>query len=98
MSAGRGSFGSASLHIGSDWQVRCSTYPDTPPILSVGGWHMEIAVSIADRQRVSAEAVAFAQELAGQAAVFAAECERLHAAPQGQAHDEGQPDAAHGAG
>ena len=89
MSSDRGSFGSASLHIGSDWQVRCSTYPDTPPILSIGGWHMEIAVSIADRQRVSAEAVAFAQELAGQAAVFAAECERLHAAPQGQAHDNG---------
>jgi hypothetical protein len=33
--------------------------------------------------------VAFARELAGQAAVFAAECERLHAAPQGQAHDNG---------
>src|ERR1039457_5321045 len=96
MSAGRGSFGSASPHIGSDWQVRCSTYPDPPPILSVGGWHMEIAVSIADRLRVSAEAVAFARELAGQAAVFAAECERLHPARQGQACDEGQRDAARG--
>jgi hypothetical protein len=96
VSAERGSFGSASLHIGSDWQVRCSTYPDIPPILSIGGWHMEIAVSIADRQRVSAEAVAFAQELAGQAAVFAAECERLHAELHGRAHDEAQQDATHG--
>jgi hypothetical protein len=97
MNAERGSFGSASLHIGSDWQVRCSTYPDTPPILSVGGWHMEIAVSIADRQRVSAEAVAFAQELTRQAAVFAADCERLHAEQHGQACETGQQDAGRGA-
>ena len=41
--------------------------------------------------------MAFARELARQAALFAADCERLHAAQHGQAHDEGQQDAAHGA-
>jgi hypothetical protein len=34
---------------------------------------------------VHAQAVAFARELAGQAARFAAECERLHAAEHTQA-------------
>jgi hypothetical protein len=41
---------------------------------------MSVCISIADRTAMPARAVTFARELAAQAAVFAAECERLHAA------------------
>ena len=90
MSSDGSSFGSASLHVGADWMVRCCTYPETTPILSIDAGTTAVSVSIADRQQMSGEAVAFARELARQAARFAADCERLHAAqhdqlPAGQA-------------
>jgi hypothetical protein len=83
--SGRESFGSANLHAGQNADVRCHTYDRTTPILTVRGGRMEVTISIADRTVMPAHAVAFARALASQAAVFAAECERLHAAQQDQA-------------
>src|ERR1022692_4294997 len=97
MSSDGGSFGSAGLYVGTDWQVRWSTYPASTPILSIDAGRTTLRVSITPLKRMGDEAVAFARELARQAALFAADCERLHAAQHGQAHDEGQQDAAHGA-
>jgi hypothetical protein len=94
VSSGGGSFGSASLHVGGDRQVRCSTHPDTTPILTIDAGPTSVHVSIAARDRIPAEALAFARELARQAARFAAECERLHAALQGQPDDQGTATAA----
>jgi hypothetical protein len=89
VSSDGGSFGCSSLRVGTDWHVRCSTYPDEAPIFSVDAGPMSASISPADRHQVSAEAVAFARELARQAARFAADCERLHAAQADQAHDTG---------
>ena len=97
MSSDGGSFGSAGLYVGTDWQVRCSTYPHSTPILSIDAGRTTLSVSITPMKRMGDEAVAFARELARQAALFAADCERLHAAQHGQACDEGQQDAGHGA-
>ncbi len=74
-----GSFASLGVHVGADWMVRCDTYPDTTPILSVKAGPSWVSLSIAARTVIPAEAVAFARELARQAARFAADCERLHA-------------------
>ena len=97
MSGDGSSFGSAGLYVGTDWQVRCSTYPHSTPILSIDAGRTTLSVSITPMKRMGDEAVAFAQEFARQAARFAADCERLHAEQHGQAHDEGQQDAALGA-
>jgi hypothetical protein len=78
--SGRESFGSADLHAGEGAHVDCHTYDRTTPILSVRAGRMRVNISIADRTAMPAHAVTFARELAAQAAVFAAECERLHAA------------------
>jgi hypothetical protein len=83
VSSAQGSFGSTSLHVGTDWHVQCNTYPDTTPILSVDAGDSGVSVSIAGRTVIDAGAVAFARELARQATRFAAECERLHAAHTG---------------
>jgi|ERR1017187_483264 hypothetical protein len=80
MSSEGSSFGSAGLYVGTDWQVRCSTYPASTPILSIDAGRSAMSVSITPMKQISDEAVAFARELARQAALFAAECERLHAA------------------
>ena len=85
MSGGRESFGSVNAHAGQGARVDCYTYEATTPILSVYAGRLCVSISIADRTVIPAHAVAFARELAAQAAVFAAECERLHAAQQGQA-------------
>ncbi len=80
MSSSGGSFAHLGIHVGADWMVRCDTYPDTTPILSVDAGSSGVSFSIAARTVIAAEAVAFARELACQAARFAADCERLHAA------------------
>lgn len=73
------SFSHVSYHVGSDWQVRCSTYDDTTPILSVEGGPS--TVSISTRGRTADEtAVEFAKALAREAQKFADEMERKHAA------------------
>jgi hypothetical protein len=78
--SGLESFGSVNLHAGDGAHVRCSTYEQTTPILTVEAGRLSVSISIADRTVIPAHAVAFARELASQAAAFAAECERLHAA------------------
>jgi hypothetical protein len=83
MSSGGGSFGTAGLHVGSDWQVRCSACPDGLPILSAGAGDSGFMITLAGRS----VPVEFAPELAAQAARFAAECERIHAASSGSAAD-----------
>jgi len=85
MSTEGSSFGSAGLHVGTDWQVRCSTYPASTPILTIGAGRTAMSVSITPMKQIGEEAVAFARELARQTARFAAECERLHAAQHNQA-------------
>jgi hypothetical protein len=90
MSSDGSSFGSAGLYVGTDWQVRCSTYPDSTPILSIDAGRTVMSVSITPLKQMGDEAVAFARELARQAARFAADCERLHAAQHGQVCETGQ--------
>ena len=85
-----GSFASLGVHVGADWMVRCDTHPDTTPILSVKAGPSWVSLSIAARTVIPAEAVAFARELARQAARFAADCERLHAGQQDRDRNEGQ--------
>jgi hypothetical protein len=87
MSSDGSSFGSAGLYVGTDWQVRCSTYPDSTPILSIDAGRTVMSVSITPLKQIGDGAVAFARELARQAALFAADCERLHAAQHGQDQD-----------
>ena len=95
MSSDGSSFGSAGLYVGTGWQVRCSTYPASTPILTIDAARTAMSVSITPMKRMGDEAVAFARELAQQAALFAADCERLYAAQHAQ--DTGQQDAARGA-
>ena len=73
--------------------MRCSTYPQSTPILTIDAGRAAMSVSITPMKRIGDEAVAFARELARQAALFAAECERLHAAQRGQARETDQQDA-----
>ena len=80
--SGPESFGSVTLHAGHGAHVDCNTYDRTTPILTVQAGRLSVSISIADRTVIPAHAVAFARELASQAAAFAAECERLHAAQQ----------------
>jgi hypothetical protein len=74
-----GSFSHLSYHAGNDWRVRCSTYADTTPILSVDGGPS--ALSITTRGKAADQAaVDFARELVRAAPRFADEMERMHAA------------------
>jgi hypothetical protein len=74
-----GSFSHLSYHAGNDWHVRCSTYADTTPILSVDGGPS--ALSITTRGKVADQAaVDFARELVRAAHRFADEMERMHTA------------------
>jgi hypothetical protein len=74
-----GSFSHLTYHAGADWRVRCITYADTTPILSVDGG--PISMSITTRGRESGEgAVEFARALALEARKFADEMERKLAA------------------
>jgi hypothetical protein len=78
MRSGGGSFGRIGLHVGADWWTFLNTYDDHSPILDVAAGSTTVTVSIADR-KIDDSALAFARELASQAAGFAAEVERLHA-------------------
>jgi precorrin-6B methylase 2 len=78
MRSGGGSFASTGLHIGQDWSGHLSTYPDYPPILTIGAGSATVTVYIAGTE-VTTAAVEFAHELARQAAEFAAEMARIHA-------------------
>jgi integrase len=73
------SFSYQTVHVGTDWTVRCSAYPGKTPIFSVDAGPVAVAVCIQGRD-ASESAVEFARELVRQAQVFAAEVERMHAA------------------
>ncbi len=49
MSSKGGSFSHAWLHIGSDFTIRCSTYDDTTPILSVDAGGSALSITPAGR-------------------------------------------------
>jgi hypothetical protein len=85
------SFSYLSYHVSSDWQVRCSTYTDNTPILSVEGGPSTLSISVRDRKADEA-AVEFARALAREARKFADELERMHAAQL--THTEGTDKAA----
>ena len=79
MSTESGSFSHFSYHVGGDWVVRCRTYPDTTPILSLDAGSS--AVSVTTKGKVADKAaVEFARALAREAQRFADEMERMHAA------------------
>ena len=82
MKSSGGSHGHVGMYVGEDWSTFLSTYDDHTPILDISCGSMTVAISVADRQ-VTGPALDFAQELAAQAARFAAEVERLHAAHHG---------------
>lgn len=84
--AGR-SFGNARLHVGTDGSAHCWTYDGAVPILTVDAGPSSVTLTLADRPVPGEQGVAFARELAAAAAVFAAECERLHAASVAAAGD-----------
>jgi hypothetical protein len=86
-----GSSGHVGVYVGQDWWTHLSTYEDHTPILDISCGSMTVAISVTDRQ-VTGPALEFARELAGQAAKFAAEVERLHArhpGPDGQTCEGG---------
>ena len=79
MSSEGGSFSHVSCHVGADWRVQCSTYPDTTPILSFDAGSS--AVSVTTKGKVADKAaVEFARALAEKSRMFADEMERMHAA------------------
>ena len=76
---GGGSFSHVACHVGADWRVLCTSYPDTTPILSLDAGSS--AVSVTTRGKLAdGAAVEFAQALAREARKFADEIERMHAA------------------
>ena len=82
MKSSGGSSGHLGVYVGQDWWTFLGTYEDHTPILDISCGSMTVAISIADR-KVTDPAVAFARELAAQAAKFAAEVERLYARHHG---------------
>ena len=86
MRSGGGSFGRIGVHVGADWWTFLSTYDEHTPILDVTAGSTTVTFIIADR-KVDDSALEFARELASQAAQFAAEVERLHAAQHGTADE-----------
>ena len=72
-----GSFSHLGVHVGPGSSVRCSTYPDQSPILTIDAVSTAASLSI-EGDRIGREAVEFARELAREAERFASEVERLH--------------------
>jgi hypothetical protein len=79
MSSEGKSFSHVSYHVSADWSVRCSTYEDTTPILSVEGGPSTVSISTRGRT-ADDSAVEFARALAREVQRFADEMERMHAA------------------
>ncbi|GAA4942891.1 hypothetical protein GCM10023224_26800 [Streptomonospora halophila] len=75
-------WGSMSLHVGSDVRVRCYTYPDAKPILSVSSSGPELSMTCRDhRGAVTSADLAFAREVVSAAQCYLAALEELHARP-----------------
>jgi hypothetical protein len=79
VSGGGVSFGSLGLYVGSDWELRCHTYADRPPILAIDAGECSVTVHTTDGTPLESMA-AFARELATAAQKYAGECERLQRA------------------
>ncbi|WP_067451398.1 hypothetical protein [Actinomadura macra] len=75
----RSSWGSVSVHLGADAMIRCCTYTDAAPILTLSSDGLSVAVTGAGGDAVSAVDVDNARLLLRAAQTFLAECERLHA-------------------
>jgi hypothetical protein len=76
--SGGGSSGRVGLYVGEDWWTFLNAYEDHTPILDISCGSTTVSLSITG-QKAGSPAVEFARELAGKAARFAAEVERLHA-------------------
>jgi hypothetical protein len=74
-----GSFSHVSLHVGAGFMVRCATYPNQTPILTIDAGDTSWSVT-PDGRDATDDALAFARELARKAQEFANEVERMHAA------------------
>ena len=94
MRSGGGSFARIGLHVGADWWTFLNTYDEHSPILDIAAGSTTVTFSIADR-KIDDSALEFARELAGRAAQFAAEVERLHAQ---QSQDSSTGDVGAGSG
>ena len=77
--SGGGSFGSLGLYVGVDWELRCHTYADRPPILAIHAGECSVAVHTTDGTPMESTA-AFARELVTAAQKYADECERMQQA------------------
>ncbi len=64
------------VHVGSEWSVRCFTYPDERPILALDTPGAHLAISTASGT-VTADHVDFAYALVKAANDYLIECERL---------------------
>ncbi|MGK5551696.1 hypothetical protein ACSNOI_08780 [Actinomadura kijaniata] len=74
----KAAYSSLSMALGAGAWIRCSTYPDSTPILSISLEDTSLSVSFRPDRTVSADHVAMARQLAKAAQTFAAEVERLH--------------------
>lgn len=93
MSSEGGSHTHIGYQVGGDWRVRCNTYDDTTPILSVNAGRS--AVSITTRgNTATVAALEFARALAREARKFAVEVERMYAAQLADDTKAADPDAA----
>jgi hypothetical protein len=77
----------AGLHLSGSSFIRCHTYPDNPPILSVRDRHVSVRVTVPDSARVTPEDLDTARRLADAVAAYIAELETWMAA-QGPAADQ----------
>ncbi|SDK04330.1 hypothetical protein [Nonomuraea jiangxiensis] len=70
-----GSWQRTALHVDGKGQATCTTYPDRTPVLALGAGNSIVSVCL-HADKVTAESVDFARELAKAAQVFAVEIER----------------------
>ena len=75
----RSPFARISLHVGDDSRAECFTYDKSSPILDIRAGNASVAISFVRKAFDDDTIIRFARELAQQAALFAAEAERLHA-------------------
>ncbi len=79
------SIASVSFHLGADIRVKCNTYPQSGPILSLNICGANVAISPAGRDQITQEVLTTVREFAAEVQHFLAECERIHALQLDQA-------------
>ena len=79
MSAAGKAFSRMTIHVTQDSRAECFSYVAHSPILNISAGSSSVGICLAGDE-ITDKAVAFAQDLAEAARVFAAEVERLHAA------------------